>query len=547
MDDQGAASPAAKSRFAAPLSAALVVGAVGVSAGMFGSGCLLTNINADECESSAACVVAFGLGSSCADGYCTEAGSCSTGHDCRRLYNGGACVEGRCVNQLPADPIGACTIHEPEDLASRPLAGEGSPLIVGGMFRMGDTADPPMSEGGRLAILEINDVSRLNEGREIAMVICDNGGTDNELLDEARRQQIHTVTDYLAGTLGVPFITGPVTSSDSLTTLSHILSNQYPTLMISPSATSPQLTVEPDKLDPENDAYGLFWRTAPSDEAQGAILAEHVVGKYPAPGDPSMTHVAVVYIDDAYGVGLANVFSETWTGAGHTTDLFPFTETTDWDQLGGMVAQAAPDAVLMIAIDAARAIFFATAMSQQPAISGQTLYLTDGSKDETGLLDPNLPPEVQAILYNQTVGTAPAAPSGTDFDFFAAAMQAEFQLDPRAFAFVANTYDAAYVGAFGAVFASQDGSNWDGRNVAAGLARLHHGPGSPLVTIGKNDWATAKAGLTTGDKAIEITGISGGLDFDAALGEAPAPIEVWRPSADCGGAPCFAEVAIINL
>ncbi|MBW2454806.1 MAG: hypothetical protein JRI68_09855 [Deltaproteobacteria bacterium] len=531
-----------KSRFAALLSAALVVGVCGV----WSSGCMLTNINADECDSTAACVTAFGLGSSCSDGYCTDAGTCSTGHDCRRLYNGGACVEGRCVNELPADPVGACTLHEPADLAGKPLTGDGSPVIVGGMYRMDDSADGPMSQGGLLAIREINDVGRLNEGREIAMVVCDNGGTDNALLGDERQQRIQAVVDYLAGTLGVPYITGPVTSSDSLTTLNYMLAQGYPTVMISPSATSPQLTVEPDRLDPENDTYGLFWRTAPSDEFQGFILADRVVGQLPAV-DPTLTHVAVVYIDDAYGLGLATVFSETWAGMSNTTDLFPFAEATDWPALATQVAAGTPDAVLMIAIEAERTINLVSAMAQIPALASQTLYLTDGSKDETWLLDPNLDAGVQTILFNQTIGTAPAAPSGTAFDVFAAAMQAEFSLDPRAFAFVANTYDAAYVGAFGVVYASQEGSNWDGRNVATGLARLHAGAGAPTVSIGKNEWANAKGGLTTADKEIEITGISGGLDFDAAIGEAPAPIEVWQPSANCGSGPCFAEIAVINL
>jgi len=507
---------------------------------------MLTNINADECDSTAACVTAFGLGSSCSDGYCTDAGTCSTGHDCRRLYNGGACVEGRCVNELPADPVGACTLHEPADLAGKPLTGDGSPVIVGGMYRMDDSADGPMSQGGLLAIREINDVGRLNEGREIAMVVCDNGGTDNALLGDERQQRIQAVVDYLAGTLGVPYITGPVTSSDSLTTLNYMLAQGYPTVMISPSATSPQLTVEPDRLDPENDTYGLFWRTAPSDEFQGFILADRVVGQLPAV-DPTLTHVAVVYIDDAYGLGLATVFSETWAGMSNTTDLFPFAEATDWPALATQVAAGTPDAVLMIAIEAERTINLVSAMAQIPALASQTLYLTDGSKDETWLLDPNLDAGVQTILFNQTIGTAPAAPSGTAFDVFAAAMQAEFSLDPRAFAFVANTYDAAYVGAFGVVYASQEGSNWDGRNVATGLARLHAGAGAPTVSIGKNEWANAKGGLTTADKEIEITGISGGLDFDAAIGEAPAPIEVWQPSANCGSGPCFAEIAVINL
>jgi hypothetical protein len=120
---------------------------------------------------------------------------------------------------------------------------------------------------------------------------------------------------------------------------------------------------------------------------------------------------------------------------------------------------------------------------------------------------------------------------------------------------VPNAYDAAYVGSMGVVFASQSGP-FDGRSVATGLAQLVNG--SQVVNIGKSEWTLAKSSLTSGEKRIDVVGISGDLDFDPALGEAPGPVEVWQPSnvacsmAMSGQAccddppPCFDSVDVLN-
>jgi branched-chain amino acid transport system substrate-binding protein len=507
------------------------------------SACSLGNISPEECESGDECARAFGLGSSCDEGYCDDPDGCRTGHDCRRLFGGGACVDAVCRLELPPDPFGACRLYEPENLPSKPLAGVGSPLLVGGIFRLDESADQPMSKGVQLGIREITSISGLNEGREVALVLCDNGGPGNSLSGDARRERMFADLDYLAGTLGVPYIVGPVTSSDALVAIGHIVGQRYPTVLISPSATSPQLSVEPDRLDAQ-DPFGLFWRTAASDDVQGRILAEQVIGRLPQP--EAVSDVAVVFIDDAYGNGLATVFGDLWIGGGGTRSLFPFNDDSDWNQIAAGVAASTPEVIVLIAIDASQALGFLGGYASQPTLAGIKIYLTDGSKDAATLLDPSVDAELQEILFNDVYGTGPAAPSGADFDFFAAALAQDFGIDARGFSFVANAYDAAYVGAMGVVYASRDGNRFDGLQVAEGLSRLITGS---AVVVGKSEWAAAKAGLTSGDFSIDVRGISGALDFDPAVGEGPAPIEVWRPSdeaADClDQPPCFTTITVL--
>ena len=510
------------------------------------SGCFLTNISADDCTSNVECEDVFGLGSACTDGFCSDPPTCETAHGCRSAFGGGACVEGICRDKAPPDPTGACTMFEPEDLLDRSLTRNDPFTVVGAMFRLEDSSDFRVALGAQLGIREIQGISGLNEGRSVGMVFCDNGA---ELDDDARAERIRSNIDYLSGTLGTPFIVGPGLSSDALGAINHVVSQAYPTVLISPSATSPALTSEPDRLNP-GDPHGLFWRTAPSDQLQGVLLATSVIGVYPEP-PPAVVKVAVVHIDDAYGAGLASVFQNEWISPPQEARSFPFAASgdNDWAAIAGQVVGYAPEAIMLVAIDARDAVSFIQEMAGLAPIASLPVYLTDGSKDANALLDDSLDDAVKTIIFNQLVGTAPAGPdpAGVAFSVFQGNYQAAFSEDPAGFSFVANAYDAAYVGAAGVVWAAQEGSAYNGLDVAAGMARLVGG--SPRIDIAKSQWSAIKSGLTTGGKQVDIVGISGELDFDPALGEATAPIEIWQPSrtaGDCGTATtCFKEIARI--
>jgi ABC-type branched-subunit amino acid transport system substrate-binding protein len=510
------------------------------------SGCSLGNISFDDCVQDDECNDAFGVGSACDDGFCTPPTSCSTGHDCRRVHGGGACVAGACVDELPDDPQGACTVFEPDGFQGGKLIGSSAPLVVGGLFLFEVDFSPPIIDAAKLAVREINNIGGgLELGRNLAMVICDNGGPENGLVDDERQARIEGVVDYLAGTLGTPFIVGPLTSGDTIATIQYMLSRGYPTALISPSATSPALTSEPDRLDP-NEPFGLFWRTAPADDLQGQVLAQNVVGTYPVPS--VVTSVATPYRDDAYGLGLANAFQTNFTG---TTTLQKFDVGAALAPVAATVAGSSPDVVLFIDIGGQRATDFIAAMSAEPTLAALTLLLADGSKTDT-LLDTNLPVSSQNIIFQQAVGTVAAPPEGPAFNLFQSNYQTEFGADPANSAFTANGYDAVFVGAAGVVFAAANGNNnYDGRTVAEGMSRLVNG--APIAQSGALGWAEIKAGLTTGEQIIEFTGVSGPLDFDVATGQAPAAIEIWKPSnssVECGtegeSAPCIIRLDIID-
>lgn len=489
------------------------------------AGCSLGNVSHDACSTDVECATAFGVGSACHDGYCSDAGKCQTGHDCRKSFGGGACVGGECKLFVPKDD--ACDIVEPSDLFTRPLAGDGATLVIGAVFAKDDIKNQLTADSVRVAVREIAKNTGVASGQPIGVVVCDNGGPQNMASGDDRTKRDEHALDYLAGTLGVPFLVGPRTSSDALAIVAHLVDKKYPTVVISPSATTPALTGVPSRLD-MNDPQPLFWRTCPSDALQGQVLATDLVGK-----DPAIASAAVVYTNDAYGQGLSQVFQKTF--GNDKTTLVPFDASklgdgASPDQVAAAVKKANPDAVVVVAVAAQDTVLILKALDKA-SLSGKKYFFTDGSKDATQLLDPMLSVGVKAMVF-KAKGTAPAtARDDATLKQFAASLDAEFPgTDPTQYSFLTHAYDATYLGAFGTVYAASKakGPKYDGRDVAAGMAHLEAGM---KIDVGPVAWPGAKQTLTSADQ-IDLVGISGDLDLDPKLGEGPSPIEVWVVSPD---------------
>ena len=497
---------------------------ISLLAGLGAGGCSLGNIDPDDCQTDDACVLAFGLGSSCTEGFCGTPMSCQTGHDCRREFGGGACVEGICVDELPLHPN--CFVYEPETLASSRLTGQNSPILLGGIFSLagpegGNAFDMGQVAAVQIAIREINNNGAGNQGRKFGVVFCDNDGPTNDLTGEPRALENRAALDHLSGVLGVPAIVGPLSSNDATLLIGHMLASQYPTLFMSPSATSPALTDQQDRLN-DNDELGLFWRSCASDSLQGQVLANDVIG-----ADNLISKVDVVYVQDAYGQGLADVFTQTYLAGGltpRTVDPRPYDAGEDYTQVAGLVAAANPDAILIIAVQATETVAILQALATAN-LSDKKYFLTDGSKDKAVLLDKDALSQDVIDMISNARGTAPASPlNDTNYQQFDAALFKDFGIHGNDFSFLANSYDAGYLVAMGTVFASSGTNEYDGRNVAAAYTKVLAGD---ALVVGATSWGQAKATLTAGG-TFNLRGISGALDFVTATGEAPGPIEVWK-------------------
>jgi hypothetical protein len=108
---------------------------------------------------------------------------------------------------------------------------------------------------------------------------------------------------------------------------------------------------------------------------------------------------------------------------------------------------------------------------------------------------------------------------------FIADLQQDFMLTSTQtqVSFLAQAYDATYVGAYGVVYGSKSGNNYDGFDVATGLGLLGSGT---AIQIGPAQWPNGTGDLVK-QGSIAINGLSGPLKFDPTTGEAPGPIEWW--------------------
>lgn len=481
--------------------------------------CSLGNIDAGSCEKPDECVVTIGPGSTCNNGFCTDPLRCATGHDCRKAGGGGACVNGFCVSTFPKDP--QCSeLREPTDLFEQRLAGPDAPLVIGSIYSLGELKDQVLSESVRLAVDEINNKGgKMNRGKNLGVVVCDNGGPKNSAQGGERTTLTNKAVDYLAGTLGVPYIVGPLSSADSLLVIARLKEKNYPTAVISASSTSPSLTDADDPLN--NGKPGLFWRTCPSDLLQGQVMATNVIG-----ADALVTKVAVIYSNDSYGQGLSTVFREKYGTA--KTMIFPvddaqYQDPTAMMNIATQVNAYAPDGVLVITVRAGDTITILNTLADTAAGNAK-FFFTDGAKDADAMFSASLSAKVKTIIAGSK-GTAPASYSdNAAYEIFRAGFQSKFQRDPSGFSFTAHAYDAAYIGAYGVIWASRNDDNYDGITVTDGMTRLSSGTD---IQINFGNWTSGKTKLGAGE-SINVIGASGALQFNPDTGEAPGAIEIWK-------------------
>jgi branched-chain amino acid transport system substrate-binding protein len=169
-------------------------------------------------------------------------------------------------------------------------------LVVGSLLpATGDLAflGPPEFAGVEKAIAEIDAAGGVL-GQPVTYIEGDSGDTSTDIASQ-------TVDSHLSQ--GVQAIIGAASSGVSLTVIDKITSNGV--VQISPANTSPALTTYPDN--------GLYFRVAPSDVLQGAVLANTAI-------DKGITKLAVVARQDPYGEGLKDATVKDFEAAGPGDD-----------------------------------------------------------------------------------------------------------------------------------------------------------------------------------------------------------------------------------
>ncbi|MCH8920190.1 MAG: ABC transporter substrate-binding protein [Chloroflexi bacterium] len=169
------------------------------------------------------------------------------------------------------------------------------PLKIGILVPFtGDLSDfgPAFFDAAKLAAQEINAAGGVF-GQDIELVDADTGTVEATGVESA-----NTLIDVE----GVSAIVGAASSGVTLP-IAESVTGPAGILMISPSSTSPALTLVAD-----ND---FLFRSTISDAAQGVVLAELAI-------DLGFTSVCTFFVNTAYGEGLSDQFKETFESLGGT-------------------------------------------------------------------------------------------------------------------------------------------------------------------------------------------------------------------------------------
>lgn len=342
-----------------------------------------------------------------------------------------------------------------------------------------------MQRGFELAIRQVNAAGGV-WGQPVEIVFGDTALDPTQATEEARR---------LIEVEGVHAIVGPLASSITLAVVESVAADAG-VLVVSPSATSPQITIADD-----ND---FLFRSSPSDAAQGPVLAQLAA-------DQGLSRVGVLFRNDAWGQGLAEAFESSWGGSANIVAI----------EVGGtsyiaelqQAAEGGMQALVAIAFPPESEVFIRESLEN--GLFDHFIF-TDGNKSQD-LID-----TIGGQYLNGMQGTAPVSGPETEaLRNYRADFAAEFG-EGADEPFVAQTYDAAVVVALAAEHAGVD----DRAAIRDSLRAVAGPPGSPFQA-GASGVADALAAIRAGED-VDFAGASTSVDFDAAGDIATGFIGVWQ-------------------
>ncbi|MCP4179636.1 MAG: ABC transporter substrate-binding protein [bacterium] len=272
---------------------------------------------------------------------------------------------------------------------------------------------------------------------------------------------------------------------------------------ISYNATSPEITSLNDN--------GFFWRTIPSDIYQGKVSAEYVYNVL------GITNTCILNIDNAYGNGLSNSFTENFTGLGgtilsHKTYIEqPTYEDFDFEPFLDEIFSHSPQSFLFI-VGGSEAPKIAKIINIQNYFNQSYHPQLIGADSQKGMSFLSGSPE---SIIEGMIGTAPTEGQNTEFD---SNYEAEYGV-PSVSIHVRNLYDAIYLIAY-AILSAESSTPSDFVLKLRDVSRVGE-------KIGVNQFTQAKV-LIERDIDIDYEGASGKIDFDENGDVTSGTYEIWK-------------------
>jgi branched-chain amino acid transport system substrate-binding protein len=370
--------------------------------------------------------------------------------------------------------------------AAQPESSE--PVKIGTILAFtGDLGNfgPPMQNGADLAVEQINNGGGVL-GQPLEVVHKDSG-TSSQVSIEAARALINVD--------GVKAIVGPLGSGTTQSVAETVTIPQQ-IVQISPSATSPALTVL------EDDDF--LFRTTVSDAAQGVILAQLA-------REQGFSKASALYINNAYGEGLANVFKENFESqGGQVIELVP-QESGQPSYVSELrrATQGNPDVLVAIGYPESAGVYLREAVEGEFA---DRFMFVDGTKSQ------EMFNTLGSERFEGSFGTAPGAPDSDAKSTFESLYEEKFGELPTN-PFVGETFDAV---ALIALAIEKAGEN-DGPAIRDALRDVASPPGE---VVGPGNLSRALE-LVGDGQDVDYEGVAGSQNIDEN-GDVSNTIEIWK-------------------
>lgn len=368
-------------------------------------------------------------------------------------------------------------------LLAGPAAAQGLKLgalmpLTGGLQAYGENC----LNGVQMAVDEVNEAGGVLGGA-IELIVADTQTRAQPAIDAANR---------LVSIEGVHGLVGALSSGNTIPVAQSVASaNRIP--QISPASTAPTITTL------EDDDF--LFRTVPSDAFQGVALARVVEGQ-------GIDRVAILYVNNDYGDGLAKSFTESFGGEVTASSAFEPNRASYRGELA-TVARGGADVLLLIGYPDDGGI----AILRQSLEEGyfNRFIFTDGMKAESVIAN------VGARFLNGAFGTAPRALDTDEAATFQELYEARHgELPPLPF--IDASYDAAAI----LILAAARAGTADGTAIRDAIRQVTNAPGTP---IRPGQLAAGLEAIANGEE-INYIGAAGEHEFDEN-GDVAGTFEHW--------------------
>ncbi|MCG6122336.1 MAG: ABC transporter substrate-binding protein [Microvirga sp.] len=307
-----------------------------------------------------------------------------------------------------------------------------------------ESITPHMAASAELALKEISDSGLLLDGATFTPIRADSTCVDAAAATAAAERLI--TSDQVAAIIGAD-------CSGVSTAVANNVAVPNGVVMVSPSSTSPALSTINDN--------GFFFRTAPSDARQGAVIAELLQAR-------DIDTVAITYTNNDYGRGLTEAFTSAFTATGGTVAISAAHEDGRADysaEVGALSASGAEHLVVFGYVDqGGRGIIQASL----DVGAFESFILADGMYGDS------LIEAIGADLDGKVLGTVPGSEAEGAEIFAGLANAAGVNASSS---YTGESYDAAALIAL----AMQAAGSTDGSAIRDNIMNVANAPGEPIM------------------------------------------------------------------